>query len=276
MRLSEAVSPPDWKADAMRVSHAMALATLCFGTLLSSCQAQQEPPPVKAAVTPVPATKAPPPTPLDVEKSRTGGFVWDPAWNEVVEKALPPEMLSHRVPRDVRRFCPCFYTMSETDQRAFWAYFFEALASAEAGLNPTTNVRHTEPEIAKVDPVTHEMIHSEGLLQLTYQDAVRYDCNFDWEADKHLPAHDPSRTILTPENNLTCGLKILANQLFVLHRPLFSTRSYWSTLQPGTISFRVFVKQMTDPPLACGLHTRIEALRVQHKVPLTTEEAAHR
>jgi len=34
--------------------------------------------------------------------------------------------------------------MNDPDKRAFWAYFFQALAGAEAGLNPRTRVRHTE------------------------------------------------------------------------------------------------------------------------------------
>ena len=41
-----------------------------------------------------------------------------------------------QVPHDVRRLCPNFYQMSDVDKRAFWAYFFQALAGAEAGLSP--------------------------------------------------------------------------------------------------------------------------------------------
>ena len=41
-----------------------------------------------------------------------------------------------------------FTSMSEVDKRAFWAYFFQALAGAEAGLEPTTRVRHTQPAVA--------------------------------------------------------------------------------------------------------------------------------
>jgi len=94
-----------------------------------------------------------PPTPIDVKKGELGGTPWDPQWDEMIEKALPPEMFSSQVPRGVRRFCPRFYEMAETDKRAFWAYFFQALAGAEAGLNPNTSVRHTEPEVAKRDKV---------------------------------------------------------------------------------------------------------------------------
>lgn len=207
-----------------------------------------------ASVTPAPVTKPVAPTPIAVKKAELGSDNnWNPQWDKAVETAIPPEMLSTQVPRDVRRFCPRFYQMGETDKRAFWAYFFQALAGAEAGLNPRTNVRHTEPEIAVVDSVTHQMVHSEGLLQLTYEDQQRYGCDFNWETDRHLPPHDPQRTILNPENNLKCGINILSNQIIDQHKPVFAHTSYWSTLQPGTVGFRVFVKQMTNPPAACGL-----------------------
>ena len=91
-------------------------------------------------------TKSAPPTPIDKKKVELGGTPWNPQWDQIIEKALPPEMLSSRVPRGVRRFCPRFYEMGETDKRAFWAYFFQALAGAEAGLNPNTSVRQAETD----------------------------------------------------------------------------------------------------------------------------------
>jgi hypothetical protein len=209
-----------------------------------------------------PATKPAPATPIDAKKVELGGETWDPQWDAIVEKALPPAMLSSGVPRDVRRFCPRFYEMSEVDKRAFWAYFFQALAGAEAGLDPDTRVRHTEPEVAVRDDVTKRMVRSEGLLQLTYEDQERYGCDFNWQADRTLPPKDPAKTILQPKNNLECGVKILDHQIIDQHKRLFSETGYWSTLQPGTVSFRVFVKQMTNPPLACGLRAqRVAASR---------------
>ena len=170
---------------------------------------------------------------------------------KTVEKALPAGMLSSRVARDVRPFCPRFASLQEPDKRAFWAYFFQALAGAEAGLKPTTDVRHTEPEVAVKDDVTKRMVRSEGLLQLTYMDAKRYGCDFDWEADKKLAVKDPDKTILQPEQNLECGVKIMANQLLGQHRPLLSSKSYWSTLRPGGPSYAVFAKQMANVPKVC-------------------------
>ena len=128
-------------------------------------------------------------------------------------QALPPVLLSNRVPRDVRAFCPRFYVMTNTQKRTFWAYFFQALAGAEAGLNPTATVRHTEPKLAHQEHVPVTQVRTEGLLQLTYADQQRYGCPFDEAADRRLPANDPARTILQPKNNLVCGVAILKNQL---------------------------------------------------------------
>ncbi len=199
------------------------------------------------------ATKPAPPTPIDEKKVELGGTPWNPQWDQIIEKALPPEMLSSQVPQGVRRFCPRFYEMGETDKRAFWAYFFQALAGAEAGLNPNTSVRHTEPER---DEVRGMASRSEGLLQLAYADHKRYGCDFNWQVDRALKAKDPAKTILQPKNNLECGVRILVNQIIIQHKPLLTRSGYWSTLQPDGPSYRVFAKQMTNPPAACGLSTK--------------------
>lgn len=209
------------------------------------------------------ATKPAPPTPIDAKKAELGGKTWDPAWDQIVEQSVPAEMLSSRVPHDVRKFCPRFYTLSETDKRVFWAYFFQALAGTEAGLNPTSRVRHTEPEVAVVDHVTHKAVRSEGLLQLTYEDTTRYGCDFDWTHDRDLPMSDPAKSILQPKNNLECGVKILDNQIITQHKPLISRKSYWSTLQPGTVPYHTFVRQMVNPPAACEAPVRAPKLRQQ-------------
>jgi hypothetical protein len=199
------------------------------------------------------AVKPAPPTPIAVQKAELGEQNnWNPEWDKIIEKAVPAELLSARREREVKSLCPRFKYMNETDKRAFWAYFFQALAGAEAGLTPTTDVRHTEPEVAVVDTVTKRMVRSEGLLQLTYMDGPRYGCEFDWEKDKDLREHDPAKTILQPANNLLCGVKILDNQLVVQHKAVLSKSSYWVTLRPHHPSFKVFIKQMKNEPQACG------------------------
>jgi hypothetical protein len=196
--------------------------------------------------------KPAPPTPIAVQKEALGKPGWDPAWDAIIEKALPAEFLtSSKVAKDVKPFCPHYSDMPVADRRAFWAYFFQALAGAEAGLEPTVTARHPQPEVSIVDPVTKRIARTEGLLQLAYMDSDRYGCDFDWERDKNLPVKDPNKTILQPETNLLCGMKILTNQVITQNKPLVTHTSYWSTLQPGTVSYRNFRRQMTNPPEAC-------------------------
>jgi len=230
---------------------ALAGLPVCWMLVLGGCGrqvAQQRAQPISP---PKPALKHAPATPIAEKKEELGQQSWDPQWDVVVEQALSPEMLSPRVARGVRTFCPRFAGMGEADKRAFWAYTFQALAGAEAGLKPTTDVRHTEPEVAVEDPVTKRTVRQEGLLQLAYMDAERYGCDFNWEQDKGLAEKSPARTILTPKNNLLCGVKILENQMLTQKKPLLSASSYWVTLRPERPSYVVFAKQMKNVPVVC-------------------------
>jgi hypothetical protein len=109
--------------------------------------------------------------------------------------------------------------------------------------------------VAVRDHVSQRTVRQQGLLQLTYQDDQRYGCDFDWEKDRHLRTGDPDKTILQPESNLLCGIRIMRNQLVDLNRPLVTRKSYWGTLRPGTVSYKVFAKQMANVPMACGAKT---------------------
>jgi hypothetical protein len=224
--------------------------------ILAGCASHAAQQPAQPSQPAQPEVKPAPATPIAEKKDELGQQSWDPQWDEIVERALSPEMLSSSVAREVRSYCPRFATLSDADKRAFWAYTFQALAGAEAGLKPTTNVRHTEPEVAVEDTVSKRMVRSEGLLQLTYMDATRYGCDFDWEHDKKLPEKDPAKTILQPRNNLLCGVKILENQIVTQRKPLLTPSSYWVTLRPATPSYLVFAKQMKNVPKVCRAGTR--------------------
>jgi hypothetical protein len=207
--------------------------------------------------------KPAPPTPIAVKKVELGsGNTWDPKWDVVIEENLPPELMTPGMAKSVHPFCPRFGGLSQADKRAFWAYLFQALAGAEAGLRPTADVKHLDSTVAVRDKVSGRTARQQGLLQLTYEDNQRYGCDFDWEKDKQLPAGDPGKTILQPDKNLMCGIRIMKNQLVDLNRPLVARNSYWGTLRPRTPSYRVFAKQMANVPTACGAKT------AQHKKPL--------
>ena len=190
---------------------------LFFG---SGCKRSSHPEAVKVrphAPEPV-LVKTAPATPIQTKRLELGGPTWNHEWDVLIERHLPPAMLSRRVPHDVRRFCPAFFRMGVTDKRAFWAYFFQALAGAESGLDTKTNVRHESMGPGK-DGVTGSLVRSQGLLQLTYEDKDRYGCNFDWKHDRHLALTSSRRTILRPRNNLLCGIRILDQQLFSRREP---------------------------------------------------------
>src|SRR5215472_14732620 len=90
---------------------------------LAGCEKREQADAVPPSHQAIPLKPAPA-TPIDTKRLESGGKTWDPEWDKIVELALPPEMLTTQVPRDVRRFCPRFYGMAEADKRAFWAYFF--------------------------------------------------------------------------------------------------------------------------------------------------------
>jgi hypothetical protein len=244
---------------------------LFVGMVLTGCERHTPPTPARPAQ---PTIKAAPATPIAEKKQELGEQSWDPQWDPIVEEALSPAMLSPAAGRGVRTFCPRFASMSDLDKRAFWAYTFQALAGAEAGLKPTADVRHTEPEVAVVDTVTKRMVRSEGLLQLTYMDATRYGCDFDWQKDKALAEKDPAKTILQPKNNLLCGVKILENQMLTQRRPLLSPASYWVTLRPAQPSYRMFAKQMKNVPIACRRQAPLRDARNKSTDSKTTTAAA--
>lgn len=225
---------------------------LCLLLLtLTACRPAPTPTPTPHAEAQQTQTTPAPPTPIAEKKAELNNpNTWDPAWDALIEKSVPPELLSAQAARAVRSYCPRFTELSDTDKRAFWAYTFQAIAAAEAGLNPTSNVHHTGA-VNKVDPETHRLSRQEGLLQLKYEDAQRYNCSFDYAADRRLPEHDPNRTILQPDRNLACGLNIMQDQIVARGRPLVTPTSYWATLQPGTAGHRNFAKQMINVPSDC-------------------------
>ena len=124
-------------------------ALVLLGTSFLGCTTKEPASPQKSSAQPAKSLTPVPATPIAKKAAELGETTWNPEWNQIVAQALPPVLLSNRVPRDVRQFCPRFYGMSNAQKRTFWVYFFQALAGAEAGLNPNATVRHTEPALAR-------------------------------------------------------------------------------------------------------------------------------
>jgi len=133
--------------------------------------------------------------------------------------------------QDIGQFCPRYYQLNTQEKANFWVYLMSTVAKYESDFKPTD--RYREPGMG-VDPITHQHVESEGLLQLSYQDERgRPFCKFDWSHDKSLAANSPQKTILNPLTNLECGIDILAQQVREHHRISINAGAYWSTLETG-------------------------------------------
>ena len=69
-------------------------------------------------------------------------------------------------------------------------------------------------------------------------------------------------------------MKILEDELIVQHKPLLSRTEYWSTLQPGTLSYRVFAKQMANVPAACRLPAKSPHREPQREVAVASKTSS--
>lgn len=146
---------------------------------------------------------------------------------------------------DIRDFCPTYLTLTRNEKINFWVYLVSAIVKYESDFNPVSRFEETT---LGTDSVTQRPVWSEGLLQLSYQDSTSYTfCNeFNWKVDQNLSAADPTKTILEPIKNLTCGIRILNEQ--VKKKDLIATRGYWSTLFPtgaNISSIRALARQQS-------------------------------
>ncbi len=86
-------------------------------------------------------------SPIDAKKAELGGKTWDPAWDRLSNRQFRLTVCLRGVPHDVKRFCPRFYTAERHRQKgSVFGRIFSGACGRRAGLNPTTRVRHTEPE----------------------------------------------------------------------------------------------------------------------------------
>ena len=133
---------------------------------------------------------------------------------------------------DIKDFCPEYFTLTRNQKLNFWVSLIAAMTKYESSFNPTTRMHETT---MGTDPITKLPVHSEGLLQLSYQDVQAYPfCNeFDWNADKHLDPKDPRKTILDPFKNLTCGIRILNWQNNKYDQITVNKGQYWAVLKTG-------------------------------------------
>lgn len=133
---------------------------------------------------------------------------------------------------DAEIFCPSYRSLSRDRKINFWGQLIAGMSYYESGWNPLSRMQ--ESTFSAPDDVTGKPVYSEGLLQLSYGDIewAPY-CEFDWSHDKNLSPKDPNKTILNPEINLNCGIRILADQIARKHEIALKSGVYWAVLKEG-------------------------------------------
>ena len=136
---------------------------------------------------------------------------------------------------DAETFCKHYGMLEKRYKVIFWGMLISQISFHESGWNPTS--RSLEKTMG-VDGITKMAVYSEGLLQLSYQDSQWSPyCKFDWSKDQKLTAKDPNKTILNPYLNLSCGIKVLADQISRYKQIAMKKNIYWSVIhQDGEYS----------------------------------------
>lgn len=198
---------------------------------------EEQPPAQQAQLTPQAQT--------NLEK---GNHTWDPSWDQYVVDTVTDDMISeNQLPKaakaDLTKLCPEFFKIPDDQRKMFWAYFFQAVAVPESGLDTTAG--YTETTMGK-DPITKQKIKSEGLFQLSYQDSLTYgdSCKFDWSSDKSLSGETKKdRTIFDPKKQIECAVGIMRKQLYTRGDILSGKAFYWAVLDTDRRGFKTFNKQ---------------------------------
>ncbi len=152
---------------------------------------------------------------------------WDSDWDKIILNSLSTKEALKNYRSDPK----------------FYVAFMKALAKAESCLNQTE--RYVEKGLGK-DAVTGTQNTSEGLLQLSYQDAKFHGCGFDWSKDKLLSVTSKDKTIFNPKLNLECGMIILNKQ--VEKKGVLLTEQtpyYWAVLNKANARYKEFKRYLT-------------------------------
>lgn len=136
-----------------------------------------------------------------------------------------------------KRISRCVNLLAYNDSLKYWQSVFKALAYAESSFK--LNSRYIETGLGK-DRVTGRQNTSEGLLQMSYQDALFHQCEFDWSIDSSKAEKDLSKTIFDIRRNVECGMIVL-DKLIAKHKKLyFNDGHYWAVLKPENKRHKVF------------------------------------
>ncbi len=178
-------------------------------------------------------------SPLSWENNVKDSVLWSLMVFRLIQTEQPA-LLQTKV-TDIATFCPRYDSLDQVQKINFWGQLIAAIAKFESGWKPVT--RYVETTMGN-DAITGEQIVSEGLLQLSYQDAKYTSafCKFDWSVDKFLNLKNPMdarKTIFDPYKNLRCGLAILAKQIKNKKAIAVDSGAYWSVIKIGNKNSKI-------------------------------------
>ena len=126
-------------------------------------------------------------------------------------------------------------------QLFYWQSVLKAIAYAESSFNVFE--RYVETGLGK-DAVTGKQNVSEGLLQLSYQDAKYHQAPFSWALDLAKADTDPTKTIFDVKNNIIGGMMILDKLVGKNKHYIYNQGNYWAVLKPENKRHEVFLNKL--------------------------------
>jgi len=200
---------------------------------LGSQAAQEDP--VTPPPLPPPTIPIQPPPPDEETPFQFEALMWEKAkpgtkpWSTFTFDLLQTVATDIVKAQDMSRFCKKYSFLNDKQKINVAGQLIAAIVKYESGFNPLSRFAETTMGI---DPITGKPVYSEGLLQLSYQDIQGWPfCKFDWAADKNLKVDDPKKTILDPYINLTCGVRILSQQVKRKGFIVVSSGAYWAVIK---------------------------------------------
>lgn len=144
--------------------------------------------------------------------------------------------LEHQIDSIVADYLPSLSNLNNYNSNLkYWQSVIKAICKAESSFN----IYETYYEAGLADkngndPATGMRYLSEGLMQLSYSDALpnRYACDFNISADKGKKEKDPTKTIFVVKANIECGMKILNFLVGKYGKFIFNSGNYWAVLKP--------------------------------------------
>lgn len=182
-------------------------------------------------------------------------ITWDaklPGLSQFTKSEVEKSMPSLSRVKDILDFCPKYAAIPGSEKAWVWVELISAMAKFESGWSPVSRMVEPASSFPTPDPITGRPVASEGLLQLSYQDSKWHKgCRFDWSKDKSLAAKDPRKTILNPEINIECGVKILARQIERRGLIVVPSGPYWSVIYNGKYSKLTQIRAMVKASPLC-------------------------